>query len=165
MAAPPSAYKDRQFLAVIGDEVSECVALSPPKLAKQSYRTLLLDCYLQELVYEMPCPRLTCTWSWWRAIACYGASRFAKKLPSCRQQDGQCGHRRGIREIHKWEEGYWNSVDQSTCTEFICGLVVSATDANVDCWTNSSPSRSIYSRFPSPPRNSQQGPPIWSREG
>ena len=37
MAAPPSAYKDRQFLAVIGDEVSECVALSPPKLAKQSY--------------------------------------------------------------------------------------------------------------------------------
>lgn len=37
MAAPPSAYKDRQFLAVIGDEVLP--APPPPLFPKLTLRT------------------------------------------------------------------------------------------------------------------------------
>lgn len=51
MAAPPSAYKDRQFIAVIGDEVS---FICPTRLSVTDFsRILLRDCSSQVLAYEL----------------------------------------------------------------------------------------------------------------
>jgi hypothetical protein len=49
MSTPVSAYKDRQFLAVIGDEVGSFVFAALPRNINHGYRTLSLAFYLQAL--------------------------------------------------------------------------------------------------------------------
>lgn len=58
MAAPPSAYKDRQFLAVIGDEVGS-ICLTRLN-AINSSRILSLGCSWQALAYELQNYPITC---------------------------------------------------------------------------------------------------------
>lgn len=94
MAAPPSAYQDRHFLAVIGDEVGPTSSESYRRIRQLTSPIGLGDWSATGRRRSMECHLLTqmhCMLNY-SCTACYPTAGCTEELPCRRRQNRQPNH-------------------------------------------------------------------------